>query len=809
MKRRSFLISACVIALVAVLAGCSDAVVYPEFPTGGFITQKGDFLEGQKLDSTKFEVTATYTNGATKTLTGVSIQDNGDGTATNGEDIWATVGIDAKGYDVIAEGQVTAYTVDHIEATLAGTTYPISASGEATIPESDITVTAYYRNAAGTMASMQLTRDEYAIGGVTPVKGSDVNAEEVPATVMISTADGFGGLKKSVTLDVTGTRTIEPEKVVKAITSVQINANAIAAFEYKTLPEIDPADVVVNVKYADDSTGTLTDAQKAETEFSFVNQTTKLALRETEYDFTETTDIGIKAVYGDLAGYTESAITLATPVVEAKYVGEALVIGADLPAIDPADFYVTLKINNEYEVLDLAADAFKYSEQTGSFKAYTGTTVPATLYVFVEYMGVPTEKGVTVTTKTVDPAIESVTFSVADTYDAPAKQYYKNDKYAAAIAITSASIEDFEVTMTKGEPGAEQAIGKFTFALYAEEGVALSEAEPVTAGGEYDVLADLDSVLVGAYLTADKDKEDKVIYYSDPVALATPEIETLTAVQDPATAGMVGDPVKVAIVASNTNGDVDKDYKGYSIDLDGKPFTGSFSALTFGEEEVTYTVWMTSDPTIVVKDGVKIPAGQGYYELSGKPVLVLKEDAPEFTLVDANLIDSFNALYEIADDAFKTVGTVAVGKQAPAIKAYSVPSTREVVEGNNAITVTIEYYGKSGEVEKTTATVTIEGSSYVSDGATFTVTYNGEPIEKLESGKPYNVAYFDVVADAAHTYGTPEITITGIKTNYNIDVTGSFNADGNVAPYVISYEYVDDELKTVAGAPLNLSVASN
>ena len=76
MKRRSFLISACVIALVAVLAGCSDAVVYPEFPTGGFITQKGDFLEGQKLDSTKFEVTATYTNGATKTLTGVSIQDS-------------------------------------------------------------------------------------------------------------------------------------------------------------------------------------------------------------------------------------------------------------------------------------------------------------------------------------------------------------------------------------------------------------------------------------------------------------------------------------------------------------------------------------------------------------------------------------------------------------------------------------------------------------------------------------------------------------------------------------------------------------
>ena len=124
MKRRSFLISACVIALVAVLAGCSDAVVYPEFPTGGFITQKGDFLEGQKLDSTKFEVTATYTNGATKTLTGVSIQDD-NGTATNGEDIWATVGIDVNGLDVVADGQITAYPIDHIEVTVNGSGYSV------------------------------------------------------------------------------------------------------------------------------------------------------------------------------------------------------------------------------------------------------------------------------------------------------------------------------------------------------------------------------------------------------------------------------------------------------------------------------------------------------------------------------------------------------------------------------------------------------------------------------------------------------------------------------------------------------------
>lgn len=813
MKKKSILVSLVVAILAAMtFVGCSDSVVYPKTVTDAKITQIGDFLTGQNFDSNKFEVEVTYLDGSSsKTVGSVSLDSASAGIVSKDSYVTYTA-TDIKGNDIYRELSVSVYDIDKIEVTGGPESYSATVGEEPKIGQNtDYVVTAsYYAN--GVAKTMPLSSNEYYVtfNAYDAGKAPEEAAEAVGATLKVQTYVG-GSEDFYAPIQVTVTDKPVTPVVVEEITAVSWNGNFMP-FNYAELPEIAFEDVNVSAK-VEDETDPVTLTEDPGIEFSFVDATTHRPIRS--LDLTQTAnqdDLAIRAeydgvvVFGNVTGYSDVEISV-TYESDAK-----LVRGEAIPAINPADYIVTMVVDgNDPEELTLDASAFMYMSKSQEYK---GTTVPEgtdPLGVRVNYNGIYSATYAFTAEELVSetPAIASVAFSVADTYDAPAKQYYNNDKYEAAIAITSGSIEDFEVTMTKGEPGAEQAIDKFTFALYAEEGVALSEAEPVTAGGEYDVLADLDSVLVGAYLTADADKEDKVIYYSDPVALATPEIETLTAVQDPATAGMVGDPVKVAIVASNTNGDVDKDYKGYSIDLDGKPFTGSFSALTFGEEEVTYTVWMTSDPTIVVKDGVKIPAGQGYYELSGKPVLVLKEDAPEFILVDANLIDSFDALYKIADDAFNTVGTVGEGKQTPAIKAYSVPSTREVVEGNNAITVTIEYYGKSGEVEKTTATVTIEGSSYVADGATFSFTYNGQPITALESGEPYNVANFKIVADAEHTHGTPEITITGIKDKWGGPVTGNFTADGNYAPYVVSFEYVDKTLETVPGAALNLPIASN
>ena len=616
-----------------------------------------------------------------------------------------------------------------------------------------------------------------------------------------------------------------PAPVMIGIFSVELAEDAIVlGYDYETLPEITAADVTVKALTETKNTFDLTAAQLADAEFSFVNTTTQLPLRADEYDFTQyttTSNVAIKVVLGDYEKVS-NAITVTAPEVTVKYTGKGIVENEKLVA-DPSDFYVTVKEGTSYRQLtDLTADDFIFSkaDDLGSFTEGTGyanaiTEAPkkdGDLYAFVVYQGVEStisdssapENKITVLGEAA-AEITDVTFTVdTSKWTAPAKQYYDSAKYATAVtAPASTAIKDFKVTMSKGEAGTEQAIDKFTFALYTAEG----EAVPASVTEEYDGLANIDSILVGAYLTADKDKNDKVIYYSDPIKLATPEIKTLVAEYDPEEAGMVGDAVKVTIVAKNDNGPVNKDYKDYSVDYNNKPFTGNFSALTYGEDAVEYTVWMNADPTKTCK--VNIPAGKGYYELTGEDVLVLKADAPKFTLVDANLKQSFATLYEISDAAFATRGTVEKGGQAPAIVAYSIPESRTVSEGNNSVTVTIAYLGKSGEVEKTTATVTIEGSAYVEDGATFSFTYNDKPITKLESGEPYNASHFKVVADAEHTHGNPQITIKGIKDKWNLSITGNFTADGNYAPYVFSFEYVNDSLETVKGADLKLDIATN
>ena len=359
MKRRSFLISACVIALVAVLAGCSDAVVYPEFPTGGFITQKGDFLEGQKLDSTKFEVTATYTNGATKTLTGVSIQDNGDGTATNGEDIWATVGIDAKGYDVIAEGQVTAYPIDYITAEITGADYKDGDS----VAGDEITVTAYYYGAdRSTLSSMPLTSDEYGMSTVSAEDGAVVGTVNVWTTI---------GTVKSTSVEVTVTP--DPEDVVTGLASVAVkSASKLAPLAYTedTLPEYTFDDTVVT-GYVNDGTTADTLSGDPGITYTIVDEN-GLPLRS--LDFTTKPTLKLLAEYDGVEYLSSNAIAYGTATLAAKYEGDDLVKGEALPAIDPADFYVTLEINGKYEVLDdLPASAFAYYTNNA---VYEGTTVP-------------------------------------------------------------------------------------------------------------------------------------------------------------------------------------------------------------------------------------------------------------------------------------------------------------------------------------------------------------------------------------------------------------------------------------------------
>ena len=794
MKKTSILLTIDLV-LVAILAGCNNEVVYPEFLTGGYIKQTGDFVEGEAFDSSKFQVVATYLSGDSRKMDAAVTFVDADktNTVTEFDKVTADLGYDYYGKELKPELTVTVYPIDHyVVEVKEGATF---SSDVTTLDATDFAVYAVYYNGKGVETKKQMPSSEFSF-----TLGAANEAEET-ATAPVTVKKGEEEITMP-SLSVPVTVVTEEEMICSSISGAVQSSYVVPKLNYETLPEIDPSKLLITFKDGEGTTQTSKPGDFLDGfTYEFVNSETERPLSKEwgEYDFTTFDDVAIKVSYGDVKPFVTEKLTMTDVKINLQYVDTTptLKAGTVLNSADivASDFRADLVATNgtpagTLQVIDMDEVELSYAESVEGKAVYTSTDYNALtdktnavsadeVTVTATWLGATGTVEFTVdSVESVKPEIESVTFTVADTYKAPAKQYYDNGKTIAAPVADD--IENFTVTMNVGEPGANEAKDKFTFALYTAEG----EEVPATTSGEYADLADIDTVLVGAYLTANASAEDKVIYYSDPVKLATPEITILEAEQ-PAEVGMVGDSLKVTIVASNDNGDVDKDFDGYSVDLNGKPFSGNLSALTYGETDVKYTVWLTSDPSVVVADGVTVKAGKGYYELAdgvtAATILAKKADAPEFTLVDAKLIESFNALYEISATAFKTVGTPAkAGEEsadtnAPRIVAYSVPADRTVDEGNNELTVTIEYLGKSGEIEETTATVTIVGSAYVADDATFSLTYEGKTISELVSGQPYDVTKFAVVADAEHTHGNPKFEITKVQTTWTIPVTGTFS----------------------------------
>ena len=59
---------------LAILAGCSESVVYPTIPSSVSIRQTGDFVAGQDFDASKFEVKVTYLSGASEVLENAALE---------------------------------------------------------------------------------------------------------------------------------------------------------------------------------------------------------------------------------------------------------------------------------------------------------------------------------------------------------------------------------------------------------------------------------------------------------------------------------------------------------------------------------------------------------------------------------------------------------------------------------------------------------------------------------------------------------------------------------------------------------------
>ena len=135
-------------------------VILPKAPVSGTIRQTADFLTGQ-FDLSEFEVKITYNDGSVlvQNLSSLGI------TVSVSDDfsrISVTVGVNEKGELIEAKTSVVYYNISHL-AVSGPAVFEVDDPASFDIPESDVSVTAYYYNSAGTLCSMQLKPDEYRI----------------------------------------------------------------------------------------------------------------------------------------------------------------------------------------------------------------------------------------------------------------------------------------------------------------------------------------------------------------------------------------------------------------------------------------------------------------------------------------------------------------------------------------------------------------------------------------------------------------------------------------------------------------------
>ena len=777
MRKKSILM-VCISALIALtmFVGCDNAPVLPSFVVGGSIEQSGDFLIGQKFDPSKFSVTVRYSDGSSKKLADTSIvtlQGTGDTVAANSV-VEARLGLDYDNVEYIQTAGVSAYSISAIEVTGPETV-------TATTPESAFTVTAKYLKNGAEM-TMVLNTQEYKIEGIS-------SSLEDGAPVVVTATSELAGNEVSGSYNAvfSGKSTDLPEGAeIESISAAFVKDFSFNQLNYgDEAPAIDGSRIKVTAKVVGDETEY--NVASSDVEFSLVDAQ---GLPLINYNFLNVSQVYVKASYEGFEAITQ-AVDVFEVTVSVQLAGfeapEAIYAGGELPEITGVRYVWETENGAGIIPADEVKLVYAYTataEPTVEGSTPVGDELVAGNYLMVYpvYKGVATEKGIYLGyVETPATTIESVEFSMAEGWKAPAKQYYKTDKLPS---LTKTSVVDIVVTTSVGVEEYDSANDStaFTVAYYTAEGKPLSEAKATE--GEYDVLANVDSILVG--LTLGETTYYESFDLSEPAAITTLKA---TANEDGATS-MVGETVDVVVVASNGSGAVDKDFTAYSVlDSNGAPCEID---TTVGANDVTYTIYATDN--VSVETTLTIYAGKGYYAPKNETVLLERNDTEMSEKVGTTITEALVKKYFVVDtDSYNTFD--GEGEEtAPAISGIDVNSKRTLVTGDNVIPVIITYVGSTGETVEDTVEVTIVGTAYVSDNPTFSLTYEGEPISNLVDGTMYYIDRFDVDADSYNAVGVPELVIDEIvKNQYGASYTGTFTADSDF-DYIFTVTYLDQNL---------------
>ena len=764
MKKNIFISVALIV--LAVLAGCTPQSNYPAFPTSVSITQPGSFIKGQDFDASKFSVVVTYLDGSKQTINnaGLTYTDTkSDGVSTD-DTVTYFAGYDYQNNKVEQTVNISnVYAVDYITATTSKTSFTVGSADS-----QDFTVTAYF---GGTNEVLGANNYTVSVAEAADAQDAEDYAEatSVKGVATVTLDSKLGG--KTTTVDVTVSKkaAVEPSGVVEKVNSVASSSSSftIPAYDYNgTLPEIDGSKVLINVKFEGEDAARNVAADTVDgIELFWADPVTggKLDTAYVDTNFAagaanKVTDskIAVGATYNGEAVTGLYTVPVAKTSITLQYSGAKLVQGTPYSDVELSaeDFRALLYLNDEYAETLAIEDDMLALPATGEVPTVGEPTVTLT------YNGLTA----TTTIATAAPGeavVKSVEVVLKDGYTGPAKQYY-----TTLPTVQTGDVVKLIVTKDSGNP--EEVASSIEAEFYLAEGVKLSEAKE-TADGDYDALADVDTILIGATY-------DEQVYYSEPIALteAVPttldiEVTYKNNAGKELSSPVVGSKIEYAVTLSNASGDIDKAFTGYSaIDSNGN---NAELPAEVTAAAATYTAYV--DGYVAITDDVSIVGGASYIDTDG--IKFAPKEGKEVILVGTAIDKSFVTTYFELDtdsyDAVKGVGadaTVTVGD-------VNVVAGKKVEDGKQVVPVKVSYLNSEGEKVNETVNIDVTGVSYTSTINNPKIKTSVATQKEIESGTMYYGTEYNFA-----TLSLDETSVTQVGDDANLKLAGYIKLD-NIA----------------------------
>ena len=782
MRKRSILLS-CIAALMvmAMFVGCDNGPVWPITSVkSGYINQIGDFLDGQAFDGSKFEIYVTYDNSSTPVLTtGTVYLEKDDGTVGAGDYVWAIAGTDVYGDEVYARVSATTYDVTTIDVALRNEAkvYAADDDGKITIPASDLKVVAHYLK-DGQDKTMELNSTEFSLPDeMIPV--FEDGATETSYTVTVTTKVG-GEVTGTIAVKATTEPVVEPDPAeLVSITAIYAKVKALPQLNYDEVPvptwdDVSVFTAVLNTS-EDNKSEALPEHLRDEVRLFYVDSTTKLEITNPNFVAAGTKGLNLAAEYnGKTIMDKESVYTVspATVYVDSASIfdSSAFISGNNLPALADYtdDLTVTVKYGEKYALVsDVENVKFGYYTLDEELVPYTDTTVPEeTLYIGATYRGASPDKEGSLDINVTPSGVTtydygSLTAELADSFKAPAKQYYDDitdvtDALSARDLVLTLTVNDKNVPIDsknlKVYYSSTDLIGSNKF-----EPGDFVDSEPSDDYGN-DALVSKDTIYAIAEYKVVTDASDgttTVYYASAPVALDDPDPEDLELVVEPVIVNnVIGSDITFNVSTRNDLGFVDTEITDNIavIGTDGKD-AGDLNDLKVPAEDMEYEIRYTGLSSRTLTYTLELKAGVVSVNLADVTIR-LKSNYKQ--LIDEKL-DTNAAHYEAVLNEEVTTDVKIVSVDAS--------SSTIVSDAEYDVVFIVEYTNDEGiTLKERTAAQTLTATAWID--TTKATDFEVDGITEGTSASSYSLDDFTVVLTeeaAEKEHGTAEITTVSIS----------------------------------------------